>query len=122
MPTELESSQSPSVEGGGEKHPVRNQSLYWFNCAGSVSYKGRNIWICESAHLSDRLYKEPCRKERFIIEDRTGRRTRVEAGSNTSTMTLRIVGGDEKGSLETETVKYGRESQRTRTRERLRWL
>jgi hypothetical protein len=31
--------------------------------------------------------------------------TRVEAGSNTSTVTLRVVGGDEKGSLESETVK-----------------
>jgi hypothetical protein len=45
----------------------------------------------------------------------------VEAGSNTSTVTLRVVGGDEKGSLKSETVKYGRESQGTRTRERLRW-
>jgi hypothetical protein len=43
----------------------------------------------------------------------------VEAGSNTSTVTLRVVGGDEKGSLKSETVKYGHESQRTRTRERL---
>jgi hypothetical protein len=33
----------------------------------------------------------------------------VEAGSNTSTISLRVVGGDEKGSLESETVKYGRE-------------
>jgi hypothetical protein len=33
--------------------------------------------------------------------------TRVEAGSNTSTVTLRVVGGDEKGSPESETVKYG---------------
>jgi hypothetical protein len=49
------------------------------------------------------------------------RRTRVEAGSNTSTVTLRVVGGDENGSLKTETVKYGREIQGTRTRERLRW-
>jgi hypothetical protein len=47
--------------------------------------------------------------------------TRVEAGSNTSTVTLRVVGGDEKGSLKTETVKYVREIQGTRTRERLRW-
>jgi hypothetical protein len=39
---------------------------------------------------------------------------RMEAGSNTSTVTLRVVGGDEKGSLKSETVKYG-------TRERLRW-
>jgi hypothetical protein len=44
-----------------------------------------------------------------------------EAGSNTSIVTLRVVGGDEKGSLKSETVKYDRESQGTRTRERLRW-
>jgi hypothetical protein len=47
--------------------------------------------------------------------------TRVEAGSNTSTVTLRVVGGEEKGNLKSETVKYGRKSQGTRTRERLRW-
>jgi hypothetical protein len=47
--------------------------------------------------------------------------TRVEAGSNTSTVTLRVVGGDEMGSLKSETVKYGREYQGTRTREWLRW-
>jgi hypothetical protein len=47
--------------------------------------------------------------------------TRVEAGSNTSTVTLRVVGGDEMGSLKSETVKYGRESQGTRTRERRNW-
>jgi hypothetical protein len=41
--------------------------------------------------------------------------TRVEAGSNTSTVNLRIVGGDEKGSLESDTVKYGSESYGTRT-------
>jgi hypothetical protein len=45
--------------------------------------------------------------------------TRVEAGSNTST--LRVIGGDEKGSFKSETVKYGREFQGTRTREKLRW-
>jgi hypothetical protein len=38
----------------------------------------------------------------------------VEAGSNTSTVTLRVVGGDEKESLKSETVKYGREFQGTR--------
>jgi hypothetical protein len=32
---------------------------------------------------------------------------RVEAGSNTSTVTLRVVGCDEKGSLKFETLKYG---------------
>jgi hypothetical protein len=40
----------------------------------------------------------------------------VEAGSNTSTVTLRVVGGDEKGSLESETVKYDHESYGTWTR------
>jgi hypothetical protein len=43
------------------------------------------------------------------------------AGTNTSTVTLRFVGGDEKGSLKAETVKYSLEIQGTRTRERLRW-
>jgi hypothetical protein len=43
------------------------------------------------------------------------RNTRVEAGSNTSTVTLRVVGGDEKGSLESESVKYGRDSAPTKT-------
>jgi hypothetical protein len=41
----------------------------------------------------------------------------VEAGSNTSTVNLRVVGSDEKGSLESETVKYGHESNGTRTQE-----
>jgi hypothetical protein len=40
----------------------------------------------------------------------TQEKTRVVAGSNTSTVTLRVVGGDEKGSLKSETVKYGRKS------------
>jgi hypothetical protein len=40
----------------------------------------------------------------------------VEAGSNTSTVTLRVVGGEEKGNLRSETVKYGRKSQGTRTK------
>jgi hypothetical protein len=40
----------------------------------------------------------------------------VEAGLKASTVTLRVVGGDEKGSLESETVKYGHESHGSRTR------
>jgi hypothetical protein len=47
--------------------------------------------------------------------------TRVEVGSNTSTVTLRVIGGDEKGSLESETVKYDHESYKTWTRKWLRW-
>jgi hypothetical protein len=37
-----------------------------------------------------------------------GRRSRLEAGSNTSTVALWVVRGDEKGSLESDTVKCGR--------------
>jgi hypothetical protein len=71
--------------------------------------------------------------------------SRVEVGSNTSTVSLRVVGGDENqpsvwgynclflgdintgtwpsrlGSLESETVKYGHEFRRSRTWEWLRW-
>jgi hypothetical protein len=42
------------------------------------------------------------------------RESRVEAGSNTSTVALRVVVGDEKGSLESEALKYGGESRGTR--------
>jgi hypothetical protein len=35
------------------------------------------------------------------------------AGLNTFAVTLRVIGGDEKGSLKLETVKYGCESQGT---------
>jgi hypothetical protein len=45
----------------------------------------------------------------------------VEAGSNTSPVALRVVGGDEKGSLESETVQYGHESHGTRSRKLPRW-
>jgi hypothetical protein len=47
--------------------------------------------------------------------------SRVEAGSNTSTVTIRVVGGDEMGSLKYETVKYGHESYGSLTRKLLRW-
>jgi hypothetical protein len=40
----------------------------------------------------------------------------MEAASNTSTVTLRVVGGDEKGILESETVNYCHESYGTQTR------
>jgi hypothetical protein len=47
----------------------------------------------------------------------------VETGSNTSTVTVRVVGGDKKGSLEFEAVKkYGHEPHGTPTRKWLLWL
>jgi hypothetical protein len=49
------------------------------------------------------------------------RLSRVEAGSNTPTVTLRVLGGDEEGSLKSETVNYGHESHGSRTRKCLHW-
>jgi hypothetical protein len=54
---------------------------------------------------------------KVMMEDSLIRQSRMEARSNTSTVTLRVVGGDEKGSRESETVKYSHESRGTRTRE-----
>jgi hypothetical protein len=42
--------------------------------------------------------------------ERNRKRSRMEEGLNTSTVALRVVGGDKKGSLESETVKYGPEA------------
>jgi hypothetical protein len=68
-----------------------------------------------SVRSDPRLYNQKRRpaRRRFF---------RVEAGSNTTTVTLRVVGGDKKGSLESEAVKYGRKSHGNRTRGGMRWL
>jgi hypothetical protein len=52
------------------------------------------------------LYECPCQRVINPTNLEVSSSPRVEAGSNTSTVTLRVVGGDEKGSLKTETVKY----------------
>jgi hypothetical protein len=41
----------------------------------------------------------------------------VEVGSNTSTVALHVIGGDEKGTLVSETVKCGRKSHWTHTQD-----
>jgi hypothetical protein len=47
--------------------------------------------------------------------------SRVEAGSDISTVALWVIGGNKKGGLESETVKYGRKSHGTQTQEWLHW-
>jgi hypothetical protein len=69
----------------------------------------------QTLNNSERFLCGPCRG---VILETIGR---VEPESNTSTMTLQVVGGDEKGSLRSETVKYGCNYQETRIQERLRW-
>jgi hypothetical protein len=43
--------------------------------------------------------------------------SRVEVGLSTSIVALRAAGGEKKGSIESEVIKYGQESHATRTRE-----
>jgi hypothetical protein len=64
-----------------------------------------------STRSEPRCYKQGQELREEVCE------SRVEAGSNTSTVALRVVQGDEKESLESETVKYGHESRGTGTRE-----
>jgi hypothetical protein len=90
---------------------------------------GKHFHAATDTHVTIKLQLETVfssRSVKGVIRKSTGYNvmqffSRVEVGSNTSTVTLRAVGGDKKRILKSETVKYGRESQRTRTRERLRW-
>jgi hypothetical protein len=79
--------------------------------AATDSRKKELLEAVFSVRSVPRLYNEA----QLPLEETTN--TRVEAGSNTSTVALRAVGGDKKGNLESETVKYGRESHGIRIRE-----
>jgi hypothetical protein len=81
----------------------------------AVRGKSLNLAVIKKGRLTD--FQSQC----DIDFDFSSLIPRVEAGWNTSTVTLRVVGGDEKGSIKSETVKYGREFKGTRTRKRLRW-
>jgi hypothetical protein len=77
-------------------------------------------WAPDGARYQDLLIDWPSRNVNLIWlwHQQT---SSVEAGSNTSTVALRVVGGEKKGRLESETVKYGREYHGTRTRQWMRW-
>jgi hypothetical protein len=79
--------------------------LQCYRCYGLLNNARSNLgeWLAE--HLGKPSLLDP----------------RRELGSNTSTVTLRVVVGDKKGSLKFERVKHGHEYKWTRTRERLRW-
>jgi hypothetical protein len=90
---------------------------------------GKQVLAATNMHATIELLLETVFSTRSVQRDYKGDNrgnqvrivTRVEVGSNTSTVTLQVVGGDEKRSLTSETVKYGCESRGTRTRERLCW-
>jgi hypothetical protein len=83
---------NPTPLSGQQLNAFNRQRIYTRPLHGNATI------VSETDRLTDR--KSQCdfdlRQEEF---------TRVKAGSNTSTATLRVVGGDEKGSLESETVK-----------------
>jgi hypothetical protein len=81
----------------------------WYRTRSRVNGQATNV-----LHVYRRLYKRLCREERI-------RSSHVEARSNTSTVALPVVRGDEKGSLESDTVKHSRESHGTGALELLRW-
>jgi hypothetical protein len=76
-------------------------------------------WIAHRSSVRPIMASSPTRRPGPPIykgfQNTVSQITRVEARSNTSTVTLRVVGGDEKGSPESETVKHGHESYGTRT-------
>jgi hypothetical protein len=75
---------------------------------------GKHVPAATDTHASVFLLG-PCKG---VIRNTTEARkvvSRVKARSKTSTVALRVVGGDGKGSLEYETVKYGHQSHGTRT-------
>jgi hypothetical protein len=54
-----------------------------------------------------------------VVSTRSVQQGYKENNWATSTVTLRVIGGDEMGSLKCETVKYGHEIQGARTKKRL---
>jgi hypothetical protein len=85
----------------------RGGCIFYVVCVRNSSGSVFSVWSVRS------LFNEDLMWLRLI--------SRVEAGSNTSTVTLRVVGGDEKGILESERVNYGHESHGSRTRNCLHW-
>jgi hypothetical protein len=95
-------------------HSQKSRGLRSGDCAGQLTRPPRPIHCSPKAwfsmtHMCCHCWRDTCSK------------TTGNSYSNTSTVALRVVGGDEKGILESETVKYGRQSHGTRTREWLRW-
>jgi hypothetical protein len=82
----------------------------------------RITWLVWSSLYNNRTVfsvREPCGG--YITRITPAVQSVRERERQISPWPLHVVGGDEGGSLKSVTVKYGRESQGTRTQERLRW-
>jgi hypothetical protein len=90
------------LEKGIRNRPFIQPSIPYYTYVGNTILKSDNVNTDNGiTKFQNGYYKTP-----------------VEVVSNTSTVTLQVVGGNEKGSLKSQTL---RESQGTWTRERLRW-
>jgi hypothetical protein len=95
------------IKGGTTKEGKKQKSWHWTNKYTTMGPSGARCqeWPCWLFAISKLLLCSALQ----------------EAWSNTSTVALLVIGDDAKWSLESETVKCGRESLETRTREWLRW-
>jgi hypothetical protein len=95
----------------------KNKSILILSLAGNP--EGMLPWKRNS---SGPLHRNTLSNKRVSLEMKGQQRVRcmTEAETKDSYM-VRVVGGDEKGSLKSGTVKYGLGSQGTRTQERLHW-
>jgi hypothetical protein len=98
--------QPPSIQSSTQIH----MDLWNSSMKDSLQFQHRNPNIAIMEETFSTLSMPRCYKPGPVSS------CSVEAGSSTSIVTLRVVGGEEKGSLGSETVKYGHETQRTRTR------
>jgi hypothetical protein len=97
----------------------RKSSLLGNGSLSTFPKQGTDLW--ENTTVSTKLTDVPAATDKHTITEKLlgviFGPSRVEAGSNTSTVALRDVGGDKKGNIESEIPKYGRETHGTRTRE-----
>jgi hypothetical protein len=101
----MEPKEQPLLANGSETAFISRQRL------------GKHVPATTDTHVTIEVLFETALSTRSV---QTGYKEDGEV-SNTSTVTLRVVGGDEKGSLESESVKCGYECRGSRTREWLRW-
>jgi hypothetical protein len=68
--------------------------------AASETVKLKDSARCLLDCLADGYYRQKRNREDHNRSELAERQSHVEAGSNTSTVALKVIGGDEKGSLE----------------------
>jgi hypothetical protein len=102
----------------------RRPSKFMNVTKGGICTLENNIFGCEKVYYNTgAVFSVMWSDLRLYNRSQSEKTVRIprEGGVEYLPVALRVVGGDEKGSLESETVRYGSESHGSRTRERLRW-